>query len=1076
MTAPALQRTMITELAQASADQTRITERPQEPNPDGPIWGDFRLGELLGKGAMGQVFKGVQVSLGRPVAVKVLAPDLSNDSSFRQRFLLEARMVARINSPHVIQVYGAGVHEGQFFFAMEYVHGSDLAHRLKGGYQPSPLAALHMMVQAVRGLVAAAAQDIVHRDLKPANMMVTADGQLKLMDFGLVKDVSDENGQTMAGTVMGTASYISPEQARGERCDQRTDIYSIGVVFYELLTRHLPFVGHDATSVIYQHVHTEPKAPREVEPNIPTAYQAVVMKCLRKRPEDRYQTALALLNDLELLVADPATKLLAASQRRQVWLIGGLAAAVVAGFGAAVVSYAHAKHVEAVFAETAMAAPAPANAAAPANPTAPAPAANSQGASANAAPGTPVVAVTPIATAPTTPATTVTAPVVAAAPNITLSAGKFSAPAETTVAVTVAVQSSAKTPLRFAWTLNGSPGAAGRIDAGDTAAPTVHWTAPGRPGAATLTVVARDADGHEATATIALTATPATDVRGLDLRGAVHWGGEPERALGRISRDSDDTWYATGADGTRVLRMATGWPSMAEVPNALAAMTATKAQGRTIIAVAPTRNGLYLLGPGAVAVLAADGSHLRDLGNLVAPSDLAVAADGTVFIADQGQGGIVVLEADGSFRCRLGRGGDNPDDFAGLTRIALAPDGSLFALDVIHRRIARFDHALHRLPAWPLPADAKADAVALAVHPRGLLLLNANGAVSLLGADGNAQPFTAALADTGPSGPGLAKEPGRAGDLFVDATGAVYVTYPATGLIARADAAGAFTGVRGAAVHGGDIWSGDGAGHVYQLDSAAGWLYLADADGWRQARMGGPQSDHGNFAEAIAVAGAPDGSFVEVLDHDRHAVLRFDPAHPAAAPLVFGQKGKNNGQFDEPADLCVDEAGRTYVLDSGSERVSVFDRAGVFLFAFGTYGRGAGDLKEPRLLAVSNGGDAAYVYDAYHDEIKKFTLDLAGGHATHVTNTGGHGDDLGQIRELVGLRCDRQGLLYLADSSRNDLQVIDFRGNSAVPILVHKAAEFPLRKIGGEGVSPDGQAWLSGGDQVTVLTWVAKTP
>ncbi len=1075
VTSPALQKTMITELAQASVP-AEPSGRPLDPGIDGPIWGDFRLGPLLGKGAMGAVYRGVQVSLGRPVAIKALAPNLADNASFRQRFLLEARMVARINSPHVIQVYGAGVHDGQYFFAMEYVAGSDLAHRLQQGYQPSPQAALHLIIQAVRGLVAAGAEAIVHRDLKPANMMVTADGQLKLMDFGLVKDASDENGQTMAGTVMGTASYISPEQARGEKCDQRTDIYSLGVVFYELLTRRLPFTGGDATTVIFQHVHAEPRPPREVEPLIPVAYQAVVLKCLRKKPDDRYQSAMALLQDLEALAADPAAARLVAYERRQKLLLGGLAAAAVIGVGAAAAAWtfaarqAPATEVLVVRAPAASAAPvsapttsavpgtpvnAPVNAAL--NPTAPA---ASTASAVPAAGGVPAVAVpAPVAAAPAAP------------PALTVSANAVTAAAETSAVVTVTAQAAdAQAPLSFRWSLTGPTGAAGRLEARTTGVSSVRWSAPGRPGPVALAVVARDAAGHEASAQVALTAGAPGDARGQDLLAFARWGGDGERALSRLGRDDAGTWCATGADGIRVLRIAAGWQGASEVPNALAAVvpSATKNQARGIIAAVPFRQELYLLGPTAVAVLGPDGSHRRDLGALVAPSDLAIAADGTVYVADQGQGGVAVYEADGRFRCRLGRAGDGADDFSGLTRIALSADGGVIALDAAHKRIQRFDHALRRLPAWPVPAEAKADAVAVAARPAGVALLLANGQVLPLDGDGKALAPWVALADTG-----LARDPGRAVDLCVDAGGEAFVTF-AGGVVARYGADGAFTGVRSAALHGGDTWSADGAGRLYQLDRASGWLYVCDSEGWRQLRLGGPQADHGTFAEAMAVAAAPDGSSVAVLDHGRRAVVRFDPAHPLAVPLVFGQRGRNNGQFDDPADLAVDEAGRTYVLDASLARVSVFDAKGVFLFAFGSPGRGADALRDPKLLAVSAGGDAAYVYDDAHQEIKKFTLDFHALRAAHVTNTGGRGDDLGQIRALVALHCDRLGLLYLADSSRGDVQVIDFRGNSAVPVLARTAAELGLRKVGGMGISPDGQVWVSGGDQLVGLGWVAK--
>ena len=271
------------------------------------VWGDFLIGALLGKGGIGSVYKGRQVSLDRPVAIKVLPPHLSENDNFRARFGLEAKAVAQINSPHVIQVYGAGQHAGHHYFAMEYVEGTDLAIKLKGGWRPTYREALDLVAQASRGLTAAGELGIIHRDIKPANMMMTKKGVLKLMDFGLAKlAASGDTGLTMAGTIMGTVNYFSPEQGRGEVCDQRTDIYALGVVFYEMLTGRLPFTGQDATSIIYQHIHQAPRAPKEIDPQIPEDYQAVVLKCMQKRADDRYQTAGDLLRDLESLAQGQA--------------------------------------------------------------------------------------------------------------------------------------------------------------------------------------------------------------------------------------------------------------------------------------------------------------------------------------------------------------------------------------------------------------------------------------------------------------------------------------------------------------------------------------------------------------------------------------------------------------------------------------------------------------------------------------------------------------------------------------------------------------------------------------------------
>ena len=267
----------------------------------GQVWGDFQVGTLLGRGGMGAVYRGRQRSLDRDVAIKVLPPHLSDNEGFRNRFQLEAKAVAQLDSPHIIKVYGAGEANGHHFFAMEYVEGQDLSQTVRRLGKPTRQQALDWVLQAARGLQAAGELGIVHRDIKPANMMLTRKGVVKLMDFGLVRSTKDNHGLTMTGTVMGTVSYFSPEQGRGERCDARTDLYALGVVLYEFLTGRLPFTGEDPTSIIYQHIHVAPTPPREIDPDIPEDQQAVCLKCLQKRVEDRYETAAELVADLERL-------------------------------------------------------------------------------------------------------------------------------------------------------------------------------------------------------------------------------------------------------------------------------------------------------------------------------------------------------------------------------------------------------------------------------------------------------------------------------------------------------------------------------------------------------------------------------------------------------------------------------------------------------------------------------------------------------------------------------------------------------------------------------------------------------
>ncbi len=275
---------------------------PPISEPEVTVWGDFEIYETIGQGGMGTVYKGRQISLDRLVAVKVLPINLATDEKFLKRFELEAKALAKISSPQVVQVIAAGKHEDQQYFVMEFIEGNDLAERLKMGFRPTFRESVDIIQQAARGLSVANEYDIIHRDIKPGNIMITRKGLVKITDFGLVKIISGEvTDLTMAGTAMGTVSYFSPEQGRGDYCDHRTDIYALGVVLYELLTGILPFRGDNPTSVIYQHNHVQPVSPREMVPEIPEEYQDVVLKCLQKSPDNRYQSANDLIADIERL-------------------------------------------------------------------------------------------------------------------------------------------------------------------------------------------------------------------------------------------------------------------------------------------------------------------------------------------------------------------------------------------------------------------------------------------------------------------------------------------------------------------------------------------------------------------------------------------------------------------------------------------------------------------------------------------------------------------------------------------------------------------------------------------------------
>jgi serine/threonine-protein kinase len=274
----------------------------------------YELGEVIGRGGMAEVHEGRDLRLGRRVAVKILRPDLARDPAFQARFRREAQSAAALNHPNIVAVYdtgedilgAAGAEPGTVvpYIVMEYVDGMTLRQLMSSGRRLLPERALEIADGTLAALDYSHRHGIVHRDIKPANVMLTRGGDVKVMDFGIARALAD-SGQTMTATsaVMGTAQYLSPEQARGELVDSRSDIYSTSCLVYELLTGRPPFTGDSPVSVAYQHVSEAPVPPSRLDPSIPTPIDAIVLKGLAKHPEDRYQTAADMRADVERAIA-----------------------------------------------------------------------------------------------------------------------------------------------------------------------------------------------------------------------------------------------------------------------------------------------------------------------------------------------------------------------------------------------------------------------------------------------------------------------------------------------------------------------------------------------------------------------------------------------------------------------------------------------------------------------------------------------------------------------------------------------------------------------------------------------------
>jgi eukaryotic-like serine/threonine-protein kinase len=263
------------------------------------LGGRYLVESELGRGGMATVFKGTDTVLGRPVALKVLSPQYSGDANFVTRFRREAQAAARLNHPNLVSVYDTGTDDGIHFIVMEYVEAKTLADYLAGGGRIMPERSIEIAEAVCDALSVAHAHGIIHRDIKPANIMITAKGDVKVTDFGIARVISGADTLAQTAAVLGTASYLSPEQAQSQPVDQRSDIYSLGVALYEMVTGSPPFSGDSPVMVASKHVLEQPTPPSKLNADVSPELEAVIMKAMAKNPDNRYQDADEMRADLE---------------------------------------------------------------------------------------------------------------------------------------------------------------------------------------------------------------------------------------------------------------------------------------------------------------------------------------------------------------------------------------------------------------------------------------------------------------------------------------------------------------------------------------------------------------------------------------------------------------------------------------------------------------------------------------------------------------------------------------------------------------------------------------------------------
>jgi eukaryotic-like serine/threonine-protein kinase len=270
---------------------------------NGSVLGDrYRVEARIGAGGMAEVYRGFDPVLNRTVAIKVLLPQFARDASFVERFRREAQAAARLNHPNIVAAYDTGADGDTQYIVMEFVEGRTLAEFLAAGRRPTPVQSAEIAEKICGALAAAHAQGVIHRDIKPGNIMVTRDGTVKVMDFGIARITTGVETAPQTSAVLGTATYLSPEQAQGGPVDARTDIYSLGTVLYEMLAGRPPFTGESPVAIAYKQVNETPVPPSQVNADVPPRLDAVVMRALSKNPANRYQTAEDFAEDLDRVV------------------------------------------------------------------------------------------------------------------------------------------------------------------------------------------------------------------------------------------------------------------------------------------------------------------------------------------------------------------------------------------------------------------------------------------------------------------------------------------------------------------------------------------------------------------------------------------------------------------------------------------------------------------------------------------------------------------------------------------------------------------------------------------------------
>ena len=287
------------------------------------IDGRYEIIEEIGKGGMARVYKSRDKALNRYVAVKILKEDYKDDKEFVRRFNTEAQAAASLSNPHIVSIYDVGCEDGMYYIVMEYIEGETLKSYIDRVGVIQWRKAAEFSLQICEGIEEAHNNSVIHRDIKPQNIIMTPDGVLKITDFGIARAATQVTTTMASNNTIGTAHYLSPEQARGGYTDERTDIYSMGVVMYEMLTGVLPFDDSTAVAIALKHIQETPTPITEINPDVPKSLEQVVMKAMTKEQNSRYSSITDMISDINKVLIDPGLEITGGRRSRTISSDGG---------------------------------------------------------------------------------------------------------------------------------------------------------------------------------------------------------------------------------------------------------------------------------------------------------------------------------------------------------------------------------------------------------------------------------------------------------------------------------------------------------------------------------------------------------------------------------------------------------------------------------------------------------------------------------------------------------------------------------------------------------------------------------